>query len=93
MVLCLNVTDDSDDDKDDIGNEKVQSPTHGSDHGKNPRQLCDECKQKIADTQKLQKKFEKLNKKYTELCVLFKESQVHYNDLLKVSGLNTCEQN
>ncbi len=89
----LNFIDDSDDANNGIGNTKVQSPTHGFYHGNQPSQLCDKCKRKAAEIQKLQKKFEKLNKKYRKLCVAFAESQAHYNDLLRVSGGNTSEQN
>lgn len=93
MVLCLNDIDDSDDDNNDIGNEKVQSPTHSSNHVKESEKLCDECKQKVAETQKLQRKYEKLNAMYTNLCVRFAESQMNYNDLLKVNGVNTSKEN
>lgn len=57
------------------------------------KELCNECKQNVAETQKIRKKFEKLKKKYTNLCVRFAESQVQYNDLLKVNGVNKVVSN
>lgn len=72
---------------DDLDNDASENEMN-NDGDESSEKLCDACKQKMTETQLLEKKFKKLKKLYANLCVRFAELKMQYDDLIKSNSVS-----